>query len=53
MTVQDDQRRHVPALDGQLDTDGRRVLQRIEPGRLGAGEVRGRRVYRPEAAHAG
>ena len=53
LTVRDDQGRAVPALDSQLDEDGRRVLLRIGPSGWGAGAVRGPRGYRPRAAHAG
>jgi hypothetical protein len=31
MTVQDDQGRAIPAIEGRLDKEGRRVLLRIEP----------------------
>jgi hypothetical protein len=31
LTVRDDMGRAVPAIDGQLDKDGRRVFLRIEP----------------------
>lgn len=31
MTVRDDQGRAIPAIEGRLDEEGRRVLLRIEP----------------------
>jgi len=31
MTVRDDQGRAIPAVEGRLDKEGRRVLLRIEP----------------------
>jgi hypothetical protein len=50
VTVRDEQCRAVPAIDGQLDKDRRRVLLRIEPSgwerdRLGDVEATARKLW--------
>jgi hypothetical protein len=53
MTVRDDQGRTIPANEGWLDKEGRRVLLRIEPTGWERERYGGRRGDSPQATHSG